>query len=166
MTKEEFQNQVIRLRNVYGDKYFPEERVSIFWNKLKFTKAETFERMVSLLIAECVSAPMLQKILEAKRIFGDDSVSRESAINEKRRVSANCSQCGKMGYVLAKHLISGNEYSFRCSCSIAEFMNLNYPVWTPSHEREFKKSPPPLWVEITNSSLQIKASELVKQMPI
>lgn len=146
MTKEEFTNQMQRVSSVYGDKYFPEERMAAFWKKLKFTPVELFTKVVTAIIAECATAPMLNKFVETKRMFGDDASARADEIEKRRENAGECSWCGKYGMVLAKSLSDGNEFAFKCSCTMGQFLDYSYPTWSIFCEAKFKLEPAPTWL--------------------
>lgn len=65
MTNQDFQNQIQKLINVYGEKAYPKERSEQLWWWAKKIEAPLFADIVAKLIAECDRAPLLAKFKEA-----------------------------------------------------------------------------------------------------
>jgi len=65
MTQNEFIEQMERLKIVYGDKFFPEERIKVYWNFFKNEKPQFFENAITNIIAESISVPSASKVKEA-----------------------------------------------------------------------------------------------------
>lgn len=65
MTNEFFITQVKRLKDVYGEKAYPDERVRLMWNAFKNCFDEVFKEACDDLITHRRTAPMLPEMLEA-----------------------------------------------------------------------------------------------------
>ena len=65
MNVREFGEQMERLMDVYGERYYPMVRNDQIYKWAKRMTAEAFEQVVSNLIADCAHAPLLSKFQEA-----------------------------------------------------------------------------------------------------
>lgn len=65
MTKEVFQEQMKRLENVFGERAYPAERQRVLWTTFQRVQDETFVDVVSYLIANFRSTPLLKEFHEA-----------------------------------------------------------------------------------------------------
>jgi hypothetical protein len=83
MSPIEFKRQIDRLTATYGPKAYPQERADILWNEFKSLGSSTFERVVTKLIAENSTAPMIQKFREAL------ATARESAWGSQKKQYAS-----------------------------------------------------------------------------
>lgn len=141
MTQEEFGFQIRRLAEVYGDRHFPQERVDIFWNKLKIESAVVFERSVTHLIATMKSAPMLDDLKSAISFWQstkqDKTLTREDRIRLLQERNVHCEVCGDSGSVWARHKENGNKYTFKCTCEFSE-QEKRWPVWGVKFENEYQ----------------------------
>ena len=59
MTKNEFITQINRLKSVFGDRSYPDERVKIIWDKFSCVNDAEFSDCVSKLISENRMPPMV-----------------------------------------------------------------------------------------------------------
>ncbi len=62
MNAYEFQTQIDRLKNVYGEKAYPEERVKIFWTEVRDFPAAWFARQVDSWIGALKFPPLMTEI--------------------------------------------------------------------------------------------------------
>lgn len=65
MKSEQFDMQVNRLKDVYGDKAFPDQRIKIIWREVQDFDASWFTRVVDGLIGSERYAPLMDKFAEA-----------------------------------------------------------------------------------------------------
>ena len=148
MNISEFKSQIDRLKSVYGERSYPEEREEIIWREMRYLLAFEFERIVSELIGTNATAPMLTKFREAKFDLG-----RKNAGTDDKELSAwidaqpNCSLCNKTGAVLAKRKADMYQFAFMCSCALGQRKHPRLPRWDISREdaytREMFSAPPP-----------------------
>jgi len=59
MTPDGFDRQMKRLIEVYGAKAYPQARANLFWNEFKAEPDSRFERVVTTLIGERITPPMM-----------------------------------------------------------------------------------------------------------
>jgi hypothetical protein len=64
MTLAEFEKQVNRLRDNYGDRYFSDEKLRIFFNEVKTFSSSWFEQAVTKVIATKNMAPTISDFWE------------------------------------------------------------------------------------------------------
>lgn len=60
MDLSNFNTQVIRLKNVYGDKFFSEERTRLLWNEVCSFDSKWFQTIVDEAISTLAMAPMVK----------------------------------------------------------------------------------------------------------
>ena len=95
MTRSEFDYQIIRLQEVYGEKKYPEERQKIFWERFNEVDDRTFTETVSNLIADSERAPMAKDLMAILRpIINEIRMSKERAEEAKK-----CPTCKDNGMV-------------------------------------------------------------------
>ena len=77
MDKQEFVTQIDRLKNTYGDKQYPEERVKVIWSEVKDRASAWLERQVSHWIASSRMAPLLPEIRDAMSLEREHMHSKD-----------------------------------------------------------------------------------------
>lgn len=128
MLLNEFNEQVDRLKTVYGEKAFPEERVKVFWDMFKGENKTVFERSISNIIAKSYTAPPADKIRIAVTEL------REKLIQKNRQeYNWDCSWCGTSGFVI---VVSQDdplkEGCMKCKCEFADlFARARLEVYDP-----------------------------------
>ena len=129
MTESEFLFQMNRLITVYGDRAYPQERVTQILLKNKWRHPKVFEDAIDCLIGDNAHPPMLSKIQEAcaasQRRFPELDTDPFKPIREKiyeeTRVSSPCSRCGNYGVFDVYRKYSGLvSVGMLCRCSSAE----------------------------------------------
>lgn len=60
----QFEKGVNRLRDVYGDRFYPDERVKVLWQEVKDLPDSWFDSVVTRFIAEHDRAPMIPQFRE------------------------------------------------------------------------------------------------------
>ena len=71
-----FKMQMQRLREVYGDKYFSDERVKIFWEYFNRENEKVFMQAINQVIAESIHVPTAKTIREAVYNFRSSQPER------------------------------------------------------------------------------------------
>ena len=81
MSPEKFNEQILRLADVFGSKHYTTPRLRVILGSLKHYNDSVFERAVNLLIASKRVAPLVLEIAEAcDKILADDKQrAREDA---------------------------------------------------------------------------------------
>ena len=121
----EFQTQTKRLVNVYGQAKYPQERLDMIYNALKYIDAKSFGDQVSQFIGQSDKAPMLGEFMEAFRsVLGDMKKTQHEA---KEKLLAICIKCGGSGVEPMYSKKNGFCYAFKCTCERGEMYAHNYP---------------------------------------
>lgn len=126
MTEFEYGAQIDRLKAVYGDKAYPDERVSMIWKKMKWRHPDVLEMAVDQLIADNQYAPLLNKILEAAvaaerahpELRIDPYAEVRIELSNRRRESTQCHMCWGVGIITAyrKDLEGHPGEDLLCTC--------------------------------------------------
>ncbi len=114
MTKEEFGREIDRLRDVFGDAKFSEERIKTLWEKLKFTEGKVFEKAITHLILESKFCPNFSEIKHAISIFSERIRDQRKEIETE--IQRYCSWCGNSGFVHLIHKRDLYKEVMRCQC--------------------------------------------------
>lgn len=107
MTNPTFVTQMGRLTSVYGPKAYPKERVDLIWNEFRFLSDKGFETVISRLIAENNTPPMLGKFREIA-----SSIREREWGAEKKQHAHDAKQFGSIANH-AEKFISFTEYVVR-----------------------------------------------------
>lgn len=131
MTLMEFTGQMDRLKQVYSEKAYPEERVKQIWDKIRNRDERVLAHAVALLIADCVQAPMTTKILEAMSVAQRNYQNfRQNALKSNSGPEIDCLFCYDTGinYVREK---DNPVVWVRCSCDMGLQNKFRYtfPKW-------------------------------------
>jgi len=65
MTLPEFKEQIGRLKKIFGDKYYPNDRMQLMYECYKSTKYSYFEAAINYLVLNSRRAPLLEDITKA-----------------------------------------------------------------------------------------------------
>jgi len=106
MEKWEFDAGCRRLKAVYGDKSFPDERLAIIWNRFTNLERDRWFEMIEALIGSQRYAPLLKEMetwLDENKVMWSTS----------ERVG-DCKIC--FGYGTYLETRNGYEYGFQCEC--------------------------------------------------
>lgn len=115
MQRKEFEEQIDRLVDTYGEKNFSVERVKILWEKFKFEKVDYFRNAVSNLIAENFTAPPASKISVAIQ-----ALKESNTLKERKTYDWDCTWCGQSGFVIVGHIETGHVGVLKCKCEFAD----------------------------------------------
>jgi hypothetical protein len=113
----EFGSQMDRLKQTFGEKSYPEERVRLLWSDYGHVPIGVFSDGISKLIKEKRYAPLGDELRDVFSYFSSGSRREEKikAIKEKGR----CGICDDTGSVIKEC----NDRVFRaarCSCDLGE----------------------------------------------
>lgn len=138
MTEQYFKSQIARLINVYGDKYYPQERVSIFWKWAKNKDQEIFYIAVCDLIADSSTAPLMSKIQEEYR-QAQKRLGRDGYLEKWIAAQPECRKCGKNGFLVATNKTTKEVFAFNCTfCEIGTKTNPSFPAWNESLSESYE----------------------------
>lgn len=131
MTPSEFKTGMDRIRNVFGDKAYPEERVDLIWQETRRLTAGEFATIVGELIAAQAAPPLIGKFREAMAYMNSkNSGIRKQEREDWRNRQKPCRLCGKTGWVQAERVVDGSLYAFRCHCPCGEeLLSRSIPQW-------------------------------------
>ena len=121
-----FDREMMRVTNNF--KFFSDnnERIDIFYNRLKHLSLECFTRIIDDIVANSKTAPVLDDFVNRIDQFGGVKISKrvkEAASIERLKESGkSCKFCNRTGYVrmFRKENIGFGDYNysytFKCSC--------------------------------------------------
>lgn len=129
MKFSEFENEVRRLKRVYGENKYPDERVAGIFDAISVLPLDLVNKQVSKFIAESDRPPFLNSFIEA---FGSVlSDLRKQYIEKKLENEPSCTACGNCGVVTGYSKVGFNSTAFQCFCKRGK---LFYPNFAPMHE--------------------------------
>lgn len=126
MNKELFLNQIQRLSDIFGEKYFPAERIEVTWNKCKHEEDEQFVRAVNKIILDKIHVPSANEIISYT--INERTLKTKPVVEFK----FDCSWCGQSGFVTAKHKNNKpGDYAFKCKCKLfSSRARGTFPEWS------------------------------------
>lgn len=113
MLLPEFENQMRRLKIVYGEKTFPPEREGMFWKRFQRVPGKAFELAVDWVVLSMPSPGQVVVVLDDK--LRDSRVERGS--DSIRETKYDCEPCRDFGYGWIGHTIVA------CTCARGDKMN-------------------------------------------
>ena len=116
MNEYVFESEIKKLRNVFGDRFYPKERIEEFWSLVKKCEDQDFQECVSRWIRDLDRPPMGAKFLEFFQDYEKKNYERNKQnLAEKLRTGQVCRSCGDEGLVLAIKKQDGSKWAFLCS---------------------------------------------------
>ena len=127
MFPSDFEPVFKRLGKFFNKTLTPEQE-EIWFDKIKFLKAEAFSSAVEKILFEEKSFPNPKIVLDYARDF------REQKEEEKQE---KCDQCRSTGYVHADNpRARPSTFSFRCGCVNGKRLSSHYLPWCFDREKE------------------------------
>lgn len=119
MTQTGLNEGMRRLRNMYGEKNFPPERVKLIAITFQILDDSEFAQVVSDIIAHERYAPMLDGIKKhaerfMKRKYKIQDQKDRAELERRKSAGNTCSECNDSGFVFA--FKKGTKYSFCFRC--------------------------------------------------
>ena len=107
MKKAEFDAQIGRLKEVFGDRHYSTERIKVIGDWAKGCDRDLFAKAVTNAIVECqiINPPMLPKLKEFYEI--------ERAKNPAAAVVERCPYCTGSGLICGEEV---TPVTYRCRC--------------------------------------------------
>lgn len=138
MNHAEFTTQIDRMKDVYGSKYFPPERVAVLWLEVKEKSGPVLKDVVTKLIIEQYSVPPVSKIIEAMNYF------TTRIAHSKHSGNPDCEDCLGSGFITAWEREPPHcEPAFRCSCPIGRTMSKSAMEWSDAaHGLKYTRQDP------------------------
>lgn len=116
MNHQEFSIQMDRLKDVYTDRPYSNERVKLIWREVSRLSGEAFSRIVDNLISSQRQPPMLTEIRDQIALERERTSSEPKAVAMNWEASYNCDFCRDLGIFVCTQGESLNFYAFRCHC--------------------------------------------------
>lgn len=140
MQSGEFNEQINRLKTTYGDKNYPDERITAIWNETRNLDFYEFENVITRIIGAERYAPMVDKIKEYISGYQKLNYEQQKMRMEEEMALNPCKRCGGTGFVIASHRnIPSSDFAFRCSCKAAEFyVSKKIPLWSNSYLQNYQ----------------------------
>ena len=139
-----FYEQIKRLLDCYGHKFFHKERQDLIWETVKPLQDEEFVRIVDSLIKTKRSAPLpadfekaTKKILQVKyyeRRSDGDVITRS-----EHEHKPHCAFCCDTGILEAQIIGETNAIHFKCDCEAESTWDL--PAWGDKWINDFTRLP-------------------------
>lgn len=126
MQLHEFENQMKRLKIVYGEKNFPPEREGMFWKRFQRVPPKAFELAVDWVVLSMPSPGQVVVVLDDK--LRDARVEKGS--DTKREIQYTCAPCRDFGYGWIGHTI------VVCTCSLGNTIN---PAELAKHQANYDR---------------------------
>lgn len=83
MTAYEFDTQINRLKDVFGDRHYPDERVKLLWRAVSDYPGKWFSKTVDKFIGECRQPPLLPEFRTEVAIERERSWGKEKEVHAK-----------------------------------------------------------------------------------
>lgn len=129
MKFSEFEIEIRRLKKVYGEMKYPEERVMGIFDALSSLPIESFKDQVTKFIAGTDKPPFLTTFVEA---FGPILYDlKRQAIEKQLENEPDCIICGNCGVASGYSRIGFNSTAFQCVCKRGRIF---YPNLAKMHE--------------------------------
>lgn len=124
MIFQDFSVQMDRLKETFGDKFYPGERMDAIFKLVEILDSKDFDNVVTGLIGRSRQAPLLTEIEESIKGFRkihSERLRRE--FQEWKATLPMCQKCGNSGGFRARDKI-GNPFKyscwFNCTCTVGQ----------------------------------------------
>lgn len=117
MKINEFDECMTMLKEVYGEKYYPDARIRILWENLSEINFEVFKRAIKKILVSERFPPMLEDISKY--------VSDDFKLNENNSAYSNnfgCYVCSDNGFFYV-HSKNGSSSIAACSCQKGKYLS-------------------------------------------
>lgn len=116
MTEQVFQFGMDKLQRVFGERFYPKERIQEYWSLvLKYDDVD-FQDFVSRCVREAERPPLGPKFAEFAETCEKKIYERNKQnLAERLRLGQVCRSCGDEGLVLAIKKQDGSKWAFLCS---------------------------------------------------
>lgn len=135
MNLNEFEIEIERLKKVYGAIKYPDERVSILFEKIGSLPISSFREQVSTFIASSEKAPMLGDFLNA--FAGQLGDLKKQVIEAKVGKLTDCRQCTNTGHITCYEKTTGYAFIFQCNCPRGELLCPAYTKQTSNMSEKY-----------------------------
>jgi hypothetical protein len=148
MTHDCWLHQLRRLRTMYGEKAFPEERVRLLAKELSPLTDRQLGNVVDDIIANLNHAPTLKDFIKVaepmlKAHAHDRELAFDRSVDERRKNGQSCWYCDDVGTISAIDTtnVHAGTFSFGCpdaSCMAREFRAPTFVKWSEHLEPRFR----------------------------
>ena len=121
----EFERQIDRLADVYGEKKYPMPRREALWNRFNLLPAETFKQAITDLIAKEQYAPMQDKFMDLLREPLRELLEKDK--QERLEKAPDCFRCNNEGVCIFYSRETGDSHAFRCKCERGKLLYPAFP---------------------------------------
>jgi len=137
MNPMEFDIQMGRLRNVFGDKNYPDERTKLIWSEVRDLPQYYFAKLCDRFIGDSRQAPILNDFRTEAYQFRLHAKPAKT-VEPWKVVNPGCDTCFDTGVFLARSKTNPGPWAFRCACSKGvNDPRKAIPHFTESHRAEF-----------------------------
>jgi len=130
MNFREFDNEIEKLRLVYGKNKYTEERTAVMFEYMGNLPLEAFAKQVKKFIGGSEKAPLLTDFEMA--FASQMGELRKESIAKKLIGAQDCTICNNTGHVTMYDKKNGCEYAFQCTCPRGALMQPSFPKQYPS----------------------------------
>lgn len=110
ITREQFQLQVDRLCDTFGDKHFPDQRTHMIWDDVRAYEYPTIIAVVDSFIRNSKFAPLPGDFSEALKGAGAQK-QRYSLGEVQPREIAQCRDCADSGFIRLKRIDTHEDWA-------------------------------------------------------
>lgn len=132
-----FENQITRLKDSFGEKFFSEERKKMIWNWTKDLYQNELDKIVSYFISESKLPPLPVNFKEA--------ASKEKKLRPIKIIKVpfhiDCKLCFDIGIHQIKNKIDKFQTLVICDCNHGDTVSNNLKRWEYSMNGEWEKLP-------------------------
>lgn len=126
MDRETFALEINRLKSVYGERFYPTERIAMMYEHLQDTVPFHLSKAISRVICEQMNPPTLSKIKETLTLVRQEYQIEDPNDKIRERLNAgrinNCPLCFAYGLVQIRKKSEGGRYSYLriCNCEAGD----------------------------------------------
>lgn len=120
MNEIQFQYQIRRLQEQFGNQNYSQERIKLIWREVKDIEPFWFEKTVDRFIGECRQAPLLPEFRDAIAVLRETHRPKQSFGPANIETVSSCSNCKGNGIFVCGLKEASGLWAFRCHCSLGE----------------------------------------------
>jgi len=132
MTEQEFETEMMRLKDTYGKTVYGHERVKLIWNAVRAFHPAWFKRKVDDFIGRSRTAPL---VIDFQKLAANELDRKRYQFEKEKNdhqlsSTPSCSECEDTGVVMAKDQ-NNAIFAFGCQCS--NHRGDSFPVFSQAH---------------------------------
>ncbi len=148
MTEYYFEEQMSRMRSLFGEKSYPKERLNSIWRTCAVLPNESFKFIVDRFVDSARTAPLPEEFkklaYEEKKRLGIEYKEPETLPSKE----ADCWDCGDSGnlFIFRKETFEPwakwGDGVIRCHCKVGRARPISQgPIWNSQWETSYSKDP-------------------------